>query len=75
MDEGYEREDIYYCPDCGYFFDIETDKVVDIPYSEMPGVFAIEAMKARENNFTPCHSGQPSKRKRAKKPKGNGFSI
>ena len=44
----YFRDDIYICPDCGYFFDEQTNKMVDVPYSEMPAEVALEVMQVRQ---------------------------
>lgn len=44
---SYIRDDVYFCHECGQFHDLITDKVVNIPYSEMPAEFALEVMKIR----------------------------
>jgi hypothetical protein len=42
----YGSIDIYYCSECGQFFD-ELARVIDIPYTEMPAKFAIQVMEDR----------------------------
>jgi hypothetical protein len=49
------RTDIYYCPNCGYFFDRETGNLFDIAYTEMPAEFAIQVMSDRSIRFRVCH--------------------
>lgn len=66
----YIRDDIYYCPGCGQFFDEITDKLVDVPYSEMPADFALQVMDDRQKASKGCHR---QKRKRPKKDQGKGF--
>jgi uncharacterized protein (UPF0371 family) len=61
MASMYYRDDIYLCLDCYNFHDIKTDKVVHVPYSEMPADLALELMK-RRNGVLYRHP--PTKRKK-----------
>lgn len=67
---NYIRHDIYICPDCGFFFDDRTNKLVDVPYSDMPAEFALEVMQIRQRK-SKC--GHKSKVRKAK-PRGKGFT-
>lgn len=49
------RIDIYYCSNCGYFFDRETDKLFDVSYTEIPAEFALKVMSDRSVRFRTCH--------------------
>ena len=49
------RTDIYYCPNCGYFFDKETNNLFDVAYTEMPASFALQVMSNRQSKFRTCH--------------------
>jgi hypothetical protein len=69
MEVTYLRDDIYYCSGCGEFFDDLTNKLVDVPYSEMPADFALEVMKVRQRQFRICHIKRRSAQPR-RKPKG-----
>ena len=60
--EFYRTMDVYYCSDCGQFFD-ELGNVVRIPYTDMPAMFAIEVMSDRTKHGW-CH---PRGRKRTAK--------
>ena len=62
MDITYLRDDIYYCPGCGEFFDEVTDKLVDVPYTEIPADFALEVMATRKRPFRSCHVRRGVKR-------------
>ncbi len=66
----YIRDDIYFCEGCGQFFDIETDKLVEVPYWEMPAQWALTVMEIRKRKIKPCHV---AKRSKAVKVKGKGF--
>ncbi len=66
----YQRDDIYLCPGCGQFYDIDTDKLVEIPYWDMPASFALEVMSIRKKQFNPCHARRRSK---FTKVRGQGF--
>jgi hypothetical protein len=46
--ETYLRDDIYFCECCGYFFDIQTNKLVDVPLETIPAEVAIEVMTFRQ---------------------------
>lgn len=68
----YTRDDIYYCPGCGQFFDEATDQRVEVPYSEMPAEFALQVMNARKKRPSKsCHTKRSVKK--SPKPK-NGFA-
>ena len=56
METTYTRDDVYYCPSCGEFYDIKTEQLVKIPYTEMPADFALEVMSARQAPFRVCHA-------------------
>ena len=45
--EIYSRDDIYYCPCCGLFYDIKTHSEVQVPFEELPIEFAIQVMRDR----------------------------
>lgn len=62
MEITYLRDDIYYCPGCGEFFDELTDKLVEVPYTEMPADFALEVMSVRQRPFRSCHAKRRVKR-------------
>ncbi len=49
------RNDIYYCAGCGYFFDIETSDLFEISYTEMPATFALQVMNDRQVKARTCH--------------------
>lgn len=68
---SYIRNDIYYCPGCGEFFDDQTDKLVQIPYSDIPADFAVRVMSDRQKQFKTCHAQRRAKKR--SRPK-NGFS-
>jgi len=67
----YIRDDIYYCPGCGRFFDELTDKLVEVPYTEMPADFALQVMSDRQQPFKPCHT---RRRRKAQRKPGKGFA-
>lgn len=68
MEITYIREDIYYCKGCGHFFDIKSNELVNILYSEMPASFALKVMNDRQRPFRPCHARRRAKSK--KTPRG-----
>ena len=63
----YIRDDIYYCKGCGQFFDLVTDKLIEVPYSEMPADFALRVMNDRQQPFKPCHTRRRGKAKKTAK--------
>lgn len=71
MERIYIREDIYYCSKCGHFYDIKTDRLVDVPYTEMTAEFAMKVMRDRQVPFRPCHARNRA-RKARKTDKGFG---
>lgn len=72
MDKIYICNDIYYCSKCGHFYDIKTDQLVDVSYTEMPAEFALKVMRDRQVPFRPCHAKRrANKAKRVDKGFGN----
>lgn len=49
------RNDIYYCENCGYFFDVATEDLFEISYTEMPADFALQVMNDRQAKTRTCH--------------------
>lgn len=47
MSQKYQRDDIYLCEECWQFHNLKTDKVVDVPYTEMPADLAVFLMMKR----------------------------
>ena len=45
--ENYERDDIYYCDCCASFYDIDTNKRVDINLCDLPTDFAGQVLDDR----------------------------
>lgn len=68
----YMRDDIYYCPDCGQFFDEQTQKLIEVLYTEMPTDFAGRVMQDRKNPSNKCHSQQ--RRRKGSNAKSKGFA-
>lgn len=68
----YTRDDIYYCPGCGQFFDQLTDKLVDVSFEEMPLPFAAMVRRDRKNSSRECHLSKI--RKSPKKKTSTGFA-
>lgn len=62
----YMRDDIYFCEGCGEFYDIETDRLVEIPYWEIPAQFALTVMEIRKRQVNPCHIAKRAKATRIK---------
>lgn len=72
MGYQYERDDIYLCMDCGFFYRCSDDKLMDIPLSEIPAELAIDVMCIR-NGATKPHHKYTSQRVRRNK-RGRGFA-
>jgi hypothetical protein len=72
MGYQYEREDIYLCVDCGFFYRCDNDEHVDVPLSEIPADLAIDVLFIRKGRTKPPH-GYAAKRIRRNR-KGKGFS-
>lgn len=67
---SYIRNDIWYCPGCGEFFDEATGKLVEVPYLDMPAEFAMRVMSDRQRKSKTCHAGKRVKKRTRPK---NGF--
>lgn len=67
--EIYSRDDIYYCPCCGLFYDIKTHSEVQVPFEELPIEFAIQVMTDRQKAGQGKHK---SRRKPKRSTKGFG---
>lgn len=67
-DSSYERDDIYFCLDCGEFHLAKTHQPVNIAYTDMPAEFALEVMYYRQAMYN-------SRKKSRKTGKGKGFGV
>ncbi len=50
-----KQVELYYCPHCGYFFDMKQTKLFDIAYTDMPANLALQVMSDRQKKSRPCH--------------------
>lgn len=64
-------EDAYFCEGCGYFYSIESDILLEIPYWEMPAFAALLAMDIRSRPFKLCHLRR--RNRKISKTRGKGF--
>lgn len=74
MSTTYLRDDIYYCPGCGLFYDIKTDAIVEVDLSTIPVGFALEVMADRQAANGASHATVQTKR-RPRKAKRKGFGT
>jgi hypothetical protein len=61
------RSEFCYCSGCGYFFDTEKNKILDVTYTKMSASFALQVMSDRQKKLRPCHLSYRNKLPRIKR--------